>query len=260
MCQWGQWDVCGCEGGAFLCVVVPSSSLAPPPPPPPPNPPQEETGRRLLCSFLFSLYTRNHTPTTTHHNISTPSKHKTPARSPPHHHHQSTTTPPPKHHIHQLDGVLDFISGIEKLSGGLGLGAASGAAAAASQEEEQRRQRQQRGEEMREGIEAGKRGVRMALEFLNGAGMGGMATGEFSPSPEETWALVEDAYPVARNLVRWVLALVDGVGGLLADSPRVLGVRGCMHGVLWERFTRGSLCVHCTSSSPPPPPSPPPPL
>ena len=110
---------------------------------------------------------------------------------------------PPSPPTSQLDGVLEFISGIEKLSAGLG-----GAAAAASQSQQQ--QQQQQREEMRRGIEAGKRGIRTALDFLNGAvGGNGMGVpGEFAPSPEETWRLVEDAYPVARNLVR-------GVGGIL---------------------------------------------
>ena len=69
----------------------------------------------------------------------------------------TTSTPPPPP---QLDGVFDFISGIEKLTAGIGGGATT--AAASSQSQQQR-------EEMRRGIEAGKRGVRAALDFLNGA-------------------------------------------------------------------------------------------
>lgn len=57
---------------------------------------------------------------------------------------------------------------------------------------------------MLRGIEAGKRGIRVALDFLtNAVGSNGVGIpGEFSPSPEETWRLVEEAYPVSRNLVR----------------------------------------------------------
>jgi hypothetical protein len=48
----------------------------------------------------------------------------------------------------------------------------------------------------------------MALNFISGAAASIPA--EFKPSPEETWRLVEDMYPVQRNLVsapevlRWV--------------------------------------------------------
>lgn len=132
-----------------------------------------------------------------------------------------TSTDTKHHHKHQqLDGVLDFVSGIDKLTASLNGGTSSSssqqqvrlcvdlcvngvrhhhssATASSSQQQQQR-------EEMRRGIEAGKRGIRVALDFLaNAVGSNGVGIpGEFTPSPEETWRLVEEAYPVSRNLVR----------------------------------------------------------